>query len=97
MGEVNRGFSYILLLLSIEVIIMMEEKIFEIIARVLNVSVDMIDGDVEIGELAEWDSLHHVAIIAELEKVFNIKFDAEDLQELEDVSDIISLVKSQLS
>lgn len=76
---------------------MMEEKIFEIIARVLNVSVDMIDGDVEIGELAEWDSLHHVEIIAELEKVFNIKFDAEDLQELEDVSDIISLVKSQLS
>ena len=76
---------------------MMEEKIFEIIARVLNVSVDMIDCDVEIGELAEWDSLHHVAIIAELEKVFNIKFDAEDLQELEDVSDIISLVKSQLS
>lgn len=76
---------------------MMEEKIFEIIARVLNVSLDMIDGDVEIGELAEWDSLHHVAIIAELEKVFNIKFDAEDLQELEDVSDIISLVKSQLS
>lgn len=30
---------------------------------------------------------------AELEKVYNIKFNASDLAELEDVSDLISLVE----
>ncbi len=71
----------------------MEEKVIEIIAKVLQVSVDEITPDVEIGELDEWDSLHNVAIFAELEKQFGIKITQEMLVDLENVADIISLVK----
>ena len=49
--------------------------------------------DTAVGDLPEWDSMHHLQIIAELEKVYNIKFIASDLAELEDVSDLISLVE----
>ena len=68
----------------------MENRIIELIARVLNVPV----GDVtEIGELDEWDSLRNVQIIAQLEKEFEVKITPDMIMDLEDVSDIISLIK----
>jgi len=71
----------------------MDEKVIEIIAKVLQVPVDEITPDVEIGELDEWDSLHNVTIFAELEKQFDIKITQDMLVDLENVEDIISLVK----
>lgn len=71
----------------------MEEKIKEIIALVLGVSINEIEDDTAIGDISSWDSLRHVSIIAELESYFKIKFNSSDLMNLEDVSDIISLVR----
>lgn len=73
----------------------MEEKITKLIAEVLQVPVDVIIPDLEIGELDEWDSLHNVAIFAELEKQFDIKITQDMLVDLENVEDIISLVKDR--
>lgn len=71
----------------------MEEKIISIIARILEVDIDDIELDTAVGDLPEWDSIHHLQIIAELEKEFGIKYAAEELAELEDVSDLISLTE----
>lgn len=71
----------------------MENKIIELIARVLNVPVGDVTLETEIGELDEWDSLRNVQIIAQLEKVFEVKITPDMIMDLEDVSDIISLIK----
>ena len=71
----------------------MKEEIVKIIADILEVDVCDIEMDTAVGDLPEWDSMHHLQIIAELEKVYNIKFNASDLAELEVVSDLISLVE----
>lgn len=71
----------------------MEQKIIGIIAKILEVDVEEIELDTAIGDLPEWDSIHHLQIIAELEKEFGIKYAQEDLAELEDVSDLISLTE----
>lgn len=71
----------------------MEEKIISLIAAVLNVDVSKVKMNTEIGELDEWDSLRNVTIIARLEKEFEIKITPEMIMDLEDVSDIVSLVK----
>lgn len=71
----------------------MENKIIELIARVLNVPVGDVTLETEIGELDEWDSLRNVQIIAQLEKEFEVKITPDMIMELEDVSDIISLIK----
>ena len=71
----------------------MDEKVIAIIAQVLQVPVEDVTHEVEIGELDEWDSLHNVAIFAELEKQFEIKITQDMLVDLENVEDIISLVK----
>ena len=68
----------------------MENKIIELIARVLNVPVGDVTLETEIGELDEWDSLRNVQIIAQLEKEFEVKITPDMIMDLEDVSDIIS-------
>ena len=74
----------------------MTEEIVKLIAGILEVDVYDIEMDPAVGDLPEWDSMHHLQIIAELEKVYNIKFNASDLAELEDVSDIISLLEEMI-
>ena len=71
----------------------MEDKIIELIARVLNVPVGDVTLETEIGELDEWDSLRNVQIIAQLEKEFEVKITPDMIMDLEDVSDIISIIK----
>lgn len=71
----------------------MQNKIIELIARVLNVPVGDVTLETEIGELDEWDSLRNVQIIAQLEKEFEVKITPDMIMDLEDVSDIISLIK----
>ena len=71
----------------------MENKIIELIARGLNVPVGDVTLETEIGELDEWDSLRNVQIIAQLEKEFEVKITPDMIMDLEDVSDIISLIK----
>jgi acyl carrier protein len=71
----------------------MEQKIIEIIARILKVDTSEVELDTAIGDLDEWDSLHHIQIIVEIENTYNIKFNHVDLAELEDVSDLIALAE----
>lgn len=72
----------------------MEDKVKEIIARVLQVPVEEVENDTEIGELDEWDSLRNLTIFVELQKEFNIKITQDMLMDLENVDDIIDLVKN---
>lgn len=71
----------------------MEDKIIELIARVLNVPKDYVTLETEIGELDEWDSLRNVQIIAQLEKEFEVKITPDMIMDLEDVSDIVGLIR----
>lgn len=71
----------------------MEKKVIEIISQVLKVDDEEIELDLAIGDLPEWDSLHHLNIIVELENEFGVKYTADDLAEIEDVADLISLTK----
>lgn len=71
----------------------MEEKVIEIISRILGVDVEDVEMDTSIGDLPGWDSLHHLQIIVELQNEFNVKYSQEDLVELEDISDLIALTK----
>lgn len=70
-----------------------DEKVKELIANVLNVSVDEVTDDTEIGELEEWDSLHNVQILVALEEEFHIKMTPDLLMDLETVEDIVDLIE----
>ena len=48
-------------------------------------------------DVAGWDSLNHVALIADVEKEFGVKFKLRELLDIENVGDLIKLVSSRVS
>ena len=45
------------------------------------------------GDIDGWDSLHHVMIIAEIEKQFHISFDFMELLEIKTIGDLCDAIK----
>lgn len=74
----------------------LEQKVIEIIAESLEVSINQISEDTAIGDIPEWNSLGHIVIISSLEKEFAINFDPEIIMDLEDVSDIVAAIEVRL-
>lgn len=71
----------------------MRDEVIILIEGILNVPHGVVTGNTEIGELPEWDSLHNVQIIAELEKNFGINITPEMVIDLETVADIADLME----
>ena len=70
-----------------------EERVIKIIAEAIQVEGNKIDEDTAIGDFPNWDSMGQLVIITSLEKEFDIKFDPEDIMDLEDVGDMISAIE----
>ncbi len=71
-------------------------QIKNIIAGVLEVSVDEISNDTAIGDLPSWDSIRHLQVIAAIEQNFNIRFTPDIMLDLEDVGDIIATTEARV-
>lgn len=46
-------------------------------------------------DVANWDSLNHVALIMEIERCFDIKFALGELQDLKNIASLIQLIDSK--
>lgn len=73
-----------------------QNEIKTIIANLLEVPEDEIQEDTAIGDIAAWDSLTHLRIIAEIEHKYQIQFTPEVLMDIEDFSDIVAAVQSRV-
>ena len=70
-----------------------EERVIQIIAESIEVESNKIDEDTAIGDFPNWDSMGQLVILTSLEIEFNVKFDPEDIMDLEDVGDMISAIE----
>ena len=63
------------------------------IAKILNVSETSINDNSKAEDFSKWDSLAHVRIIIELEKIFKKKIKTSKIPELNSVKSIIEHLK----
>ena len=73
-----------------------ELRVKEIIANVLGVDISRIEADTAIGDLPEWDSLHHIMIISNIEREYGFRFTPDVMMDLEDVSDIVNATEARV-
>lgn len=73
-----------------------KEKVFEIIASVLNVNVTEITLESTVGDFPSWDSLGQLNILQSVQDEFDVEFEPEEMMDIEDVNDIIKAVESKL-
>ena len=74
-----------------------EKKIIGIISEVLNTDDNQINLKSASDNIKNWDSLNHVKLILACEEAFNIKFDVQDIDDLKNVKDLISLIENKAS
>ena len=72
------------------------EEVKSIIAENLKVDVSALSEDTAIGDLPEWDSIHHLQIVAAIEQKYGFQFEPDVLMDLEDVSDIVNAVEKRI-
>lgn len=74
-----------------------EEKVVEIIRTTLKLDNNVVLTDnIAPNDLAEWDSLGHLAILTELEDTFHIQFEIEDTIKIDTIGTIKEIVKEKV-
>ena len=71
-----------------------DSKIQEIVSEVLNIDRKEINNNSNSGNFQNWDSLANFNILISIEKKFSIKIKTQDYSKLNNVKEIISLVKT---
>lgn len=79
---------------------MNEEEIYARLAKIfedvfdeesINITPEMTAKDVD-----GWDSLTHIRLMLSVEKAFRIKFTASEIGKLENVGDLVKLIKARI-
>ena len=58
-----------------------------------NLKQEDLDQNVSYGSITEWDSVGHMGMIAELEDIFSIEFETDDIVDFSDFKKGISILK----
>lgn len=75
----------------------------QIYARMGDVFQDVFDDDsiqvspeLSAKDVDGWDSLTHIRLILTVQKAFNVKFSTSEIGKLENVGDLVELIKSRV-
>lgn len=74
-----------------------EDKLLEILSKVLLLDKDKITDDLRRKDFEPWDSMAHLVIVSEIENEFEMFFDDEEVVDLWTVGDIKKVLESKLS
>ena len=70
-----------------------KKKIYQFIAETLHINIDIVNEDLGIGDIPEWDSLAHVMLLSRIEEKFGVSLDADQALDIETVGDLMDILK----
>ena len=74
----------------------MEDKVYEIVAKIFNMTLDSIDSKTGPSDIPLWDSLGHMTLISSIEQAFNIEFEFEEMFEVVSVQSIVDILNRKV-
>ena len=74
---------------------LINEKLFDVMANVLQVNRDEITETSAPGNIQEWDSLKHMLLLLALEEEFEFKFTDEEMAKCDNVSAILKILQDK--
>ena len=74
---------------------MSEKKLFEIVARVFNISINEINYESNPKNIENWDSFTGYVLLDEIETNFDVKFTMDESLEIEKVEDFKNILKNK--
>ena len=73
------------------------ERVLRIVSQVMEVPVELLNGESSPDTVENWDSLRHMNLILALEEEFNINFSDEEIVEMLSVGIIVEIFKEKYS
>jgi len=70
------------------------ERIYKVIARVMDVPISRINDESSPQNIESWDSFNGLVLADELESEFNLKFTMKEIEEVVSVADIKKCLKN---
>lgn len=61
------------------------EKLHSVFAQSLNIGADKVTDELTYNTIPEWDSVAHMALVAEIENAFEIMMDTDDIVDMSSV------------
>ena len=71
-------------------------KTIEIVSRQFSLAKEEITDSTNPDDVENWDSLSHVSLVSELESTFQVRFEIEEIMEMENVGAMAQLVARKL-
>lgn len=72
----------------------MDKQILDIMESVFET--EGLDNTVNQDNCEEWDSLHHLSLIAELEDAFHVEFDPMEISEMKSFEDVKTILAKKV-
>ena len=66
----------------------MSEKLYKVIAKILDVPISEINDESSPENIENWDSFNGLVLVDELENHFNVKFTISEITDVKSVADI---------
>ena len=73
-----------------------DKEIYSLIANILKIPIDKISLNTGIDNQSDWDSLNHILIMNELEKVFEISLSPNDVINMINIKSISNNLKKYI-
>ena len=73
-----------------------DEKIVNVISKIVNMPVTEVLENFESGKYIFWDSITHLNLIFALEEELNVSFGEEDIVKMNDYNEIKAVISSKL-
>lgn len=73
----------------------MQQRVYSVVSRILNVPLRSIDDSSSPDSLKTWDSLHHLQIVLALEEEFGVQFSVDEIGALQSVGTIIAILQER--
>ncbi len=68
-------------------------EIKEIMAKVFDIDISTISDNASQKDLAKWDSLQHLNLVVEIEDIYGISLDPEDIGSMTSIEKILEAIK----
>jgi acyl carrier protein len=75
----------------------MENKVKQIIADMLKLDISQISDDAGMDKTDGWDSIKSLSIVLEIEKIFSIRFEVDEFENLTNYAALCAAIKMHQS
>ena len=74
---------------------MNKEKLRSCFSRTLGIPVERVTDDLAYNSIEEWDSVGHMALVADIESSFNVMLDTDDILNMSSVAEAVAILRRQ--